>query len=257
MSIEFFKYQGTGNDFILINGFQPGFNQGNPLLIQKMCDRKFGIGADGLMVVEKSDKADFTLWFYNPDGSQSFCGNGSRCAIRFVLDQKLFDKTELTFEAFDGLHNARVEGSDISISMRNVNEIKRDKNGVFINTGAPHLVLEKNSIADLDVVEIGKKLRYDPAYGPIGVNVNFFEAIPGGIKIRTYEKGVENETLSCGTGVTACALAFAASYTTVPVVKVETPGGNLEVSFEQHFSVFENVRLKGPAVFVFKGVYYE
>jgi diaminopimelate epimerase len=257
MLIEFFKYQGTGNDFILINGFTPGFNRSNPMLIQKMCDRKFGIGADGLMVIEKSDKADFILWFFNPDGSQSFCGNGSRCAVRFVLDQQLADKSELTFEAFDGLHNARVEGEQISISMRNVNEIKRDKNGVFINTGSPHLVLEKNSVANIDVVEVGKKMRYDSMYAPIGTNVNFFEVVPGGIKIRTYEKGVENETLSCGTGVTACALAFAASYETVPVVMVETLGGNLEVSFEQHFSVFENVRLKGQAEFVFKGEYNE
>jgi len=233
------------------------FNRTDPKLIQKMCDRKFGIGADGLMVLEKSDKADFTLWFYNPDGSQSFCGNGSRCAVRFATDQGMVTKNEMTFEAFDGLHDARVEGNEISISMRNVNEIKRDKNGVFINTGSPHLVLEKNSLNDINVIDVGRKLRYDELYAPVGTNVNFFEVVPGGIKIRTYEKGVEDETLSCGTGVTACALVFAASYATEPRVMVETRGGKLEVSFEQHFSVFEKVRLKGPAEYVFKGVYVE
>jgi len=255
MLIEFYKYQGTGNDFIIINNFNQEFKIIGTETIVKMCDRKFGIGADGLMVIEKSSAADFKLTFYNPDGSESFCGNGSRCAVKFTKDIHLIHKTEINFEAFDGMHKAIVNVDSVTITMRDVNEVEQDANGIFINTGSPHLVIEKNNVDEVKIIDEGSKLRYHKLYEPIGTNVNFIQATDTGIKIRTYEKGVEDETLSCGTGVTAAALVYASLYKTNNKVEVLTKGGKLEVSFEQHDNAFSNVKLKGPAEFVFKGIY--
>lgn len=257
MLIEFYKYQGTGNDFIVINNISNAFGVLSTATIVKMCNRKFGIGSDGLMSIEKSDSADFKLIFYNPDGSQSFCGNGSRCAVKFVSEIHLIDKKEMSFEAFDGIHNAIVNTETISISMRDVNEIRIDEHGNFINTGSPHLVIEKIKVDEVNIMDEGSKLRYDKKYEPIGTNVNFIQAIDGGIKIRTYEKGVEDETLSCGTGVTAAALVYASLHKTNSMVNVMTKGGKLHVSFTQNNNSFTNIKLEGQAKFVFKGIYGE
>ncbi len=257
MQIEFQKYQGTGNDFILINDFEGKFSKINPELIQKICNRKFGVGADGLMLLQKSNHASFRLVFFNPDGSQSFCGNGSRCAVRFALENNLIENKQISFDAFDGVHFAEVNGNLVSISMRDVSEFRDENGGQFINTGSPHLVIEKQSLDSLDIVGDGRKLRYHSAYSPIGTNVNFMQVLNpnSAIKIRTYEKGVEDETLSCGTGVTACALVFARKNNVVNSVLVETVGGQLSVSFSFENGKFTNVKLKGPAKFVFKGSY--
>lgn len=256
MPIEFYKYQGTGNDFILINNFEPFFDKENKALIAQMCDRKFGIGADGLMVIERSEKADFDLYFFNPDASVSFCGNGSRCAVQMVKDLGLSRKENISFSAFDGLHTAVQQQSNISISMRDVPEIKKDPNGFFVNTGAPHVVVLKEKVDATDVMSEGRRIRYDSGYAPVGTNVNFMEELADGIRIRTYEKGVEDETLSCGTGVTACALTYAHLHPMAGKVKVYTRGGQLEVSFEKREKGFVQVRLAGPASFVFKGEYH-
>jgi diaminopimelate epimerase len=257
MLIEFYKYQGTGNDFIVINNFTGEYKEPSTGLIQKMCDRKFGIGADGLMFIEKSSVADFKLTFFNPDGSESFCGNGSRCAVKFVCDVHLIHKTEMSFEAFDGVHQAKIKVDTVSITMRDVNEVEQDVNGIFINTGSPHLVIVKDNVDEVKIMEEGSKLRYNKIYEPIGTNVNFLQVVDAGIKIRTYEKGVENETLSCGTGVTAAALVYASLYKTNSNVNVMTKGGKLNVSFAQNNNSFTNVKLEGPAEFVFKGFYNE
>jgi diaminopimelate epimerase len=257
MLIEFFKYQGTGNDFIVINNFTGEYKEPSTNLIQKMCDRKFGIGADGLMLIEKSGLADFKLIFFNPDGSESFCGNGSRCAVKFVYEVHLIQKTEMSFEAFDGVHNAKIQTDSVSITMRDVSEVEQDPNGIFINTGSPHLVIVKDDVEAVKIMDEGSKFRYNKLYEPIGTNVNFLQVIDEGIKIRTYEKGVENETLSCGTGVTAAALVYASLYKTNSTVNVLTKGGKLNVSFVQDNNSFTQVKLEGPAEFVFKGFYNE
>lgn len=257
MLIEFYKYQGTGNDFILINNFGNEYSNLSTASIQKMCDRKFGIGADGLMVIEKSIVADFKLTFYNPDGSLSFCGNGSRCAVKLVRDIHLIHALEMSFEGFDGIHQAQIKSDTVSISMRDVVELKKDSNGIFINTGSPHVVLEKGNVDEVSILEEGSKIRYNKLYEPVGTNVNFIQGTSEGVKIRTYEKGVENETLSCGTGVTAAALVYASLHKTGSTVNVITKGGKLHVSFTQKNNVFTNVKLEGPAEFVFKGFYNE
>lgn len=255
MSIEFFKYQGTGNDFILINNFSGLFDASNLQRIEKMCNRKFGIGADGLMLLEPSEKADFKLIFFNPDASLSFCGNGSRCAVRFATEHCGISKSQITFEAFDGIHTAAIQGDIVTISMRDVSEIKRDEYGTFINTGSPHVVVKSNNLEKLNILEAGSKIRYHEKYKPIGTNVNFVEPLQEGIAIRTYEKGVEDETLSCGTGVTASALVYAFDSNVSSPVLVKTRGGNLKVNFTRIDDKFTHVELVGPAEFVFKGVF--
>ncbi len=253
MLIEFYKYQGTGNDFILINNFNRAYTPSKKN-IEQWCDRKFGIGSDGLITLSPSEKADFKLVFYNPDGSESFCGNGSRCAVMFALDQGLVKKDKLTFEAFDGLHYAVVFDKNVSISMRDVSEVKIDSDSVFINTGSPHVVVEVNDLNRIDVINEGSKIRYDKKYNPVGTNVNFISRVEGGIAIRTYEKGVEGETLSCGTGVTAAALVFAFKHNCDDFIAVKTRGGDLKVEFKKQNSGFANIKLVGPAEFVYKGI---
>lgn len=257
MPIEFYKYQGTGNDFILINNFDSTFDKSNKTLIEKMCDRKFGIGADGLMVLERSGSADFDLYFFNPDASVSFCGNGSRCAVRMARDLGLIGRDETSFNAFDGLHQAVVQPGFVSVTMRDVGEVEKNDHGFFVNTGAPHVVVLKDKVDQVSIVEAGRAIRYSEKYAPVGTNVNFMEEVPDGIKIRTYEKGVEDETLSCGTGVTACALTYAYLHPLAMAVKVYTRGGVLEVMFDRKEKGFANIRLSGAATFVFKGIYNE
>lgn len=256
MLIEFSKYQGTGNDFILINNFDGKFDKSNLELIRAMCDRKFGIGADGLMVLEKINEGDFELTFFNPDASLSFCGNGSRCAVRFAKDLNLVAQSSIRFKAFDGWHNAIIHGNGITISMRDVSTVEPLTDGVFINTGAPHVVIEKKDLNAIDLIQEGRTIRYDKKYNPVGTNVNFIQSTENGIKVRTYEKGVEDETLSCGTGVTASALAYALKHPELSAVEVETLGGKLNVVFSRKEGVFTDVQLSGPAELVFKGEYY-
>ncbi len=254
MNIKFAKYQATGNDFILIDNRTRKI-QLAPQQIQRLCHRKFGIGADGLILIEPSEQADFFLNYYNSDGSQSLCGNGSRAGVHYARQLDIIKNTA-TFKAFDGLHTAAfLPDNRIRIALHNVNSTERHPDGLFIHTGSPHFIKWVQQLEHFPVVPEGRTIRYNKrfeAHG--GTNVNFAETLPGNtIAVRTYERGVEDETLSCGTGVTAAALAAAIQYGYTSPVRITTQGGSLEVEFSKRNESFDNIYLIGPAEQVFTG----
>ncbi|HZY80520.1 MAG TPA: diaminopimelate epimerase [Cyclobacteriaceae bacterium] len=259
MKIRFTKYQATGNDFVLVDN-RNGSIKLSVEDIQRICDRRFGVGADGLMMIEKHPKLDFNLVYYNADGSQSLCGNGSRAAMKMASSLGMVNG-KATFNAFDGAHEGEIKGETVKVKMADVTV----SNGTdFINTGSPHAIRFVSNLKDLNVFEEGKKIRYSDAFKPNGTNANFVELLPDNkIYVRTYERGVENETLSCGTGVTAAALAAYFKGYTSPVA-IKTQGGDLSVQFmaeasgspdsERSQSVtFRDIFLIGPAKMVFEG----
>ncbi|MEN8185610.1 MAG: diaminopimelate epimerase [Bacteroidota bacterium] len=255
MKIDFCKYQGTGNDFIIIDNRKENFPKSNTELVQNLCHRKFGIGADGFMLLENSEEYDFKMVYFNADGEEgTMCGNGGRCLVAFAKKLGIFDQ-KTTFEAIDGIHHAKIEENVVSLQMLDVNELKEYKDHIFLDTGSPHHVEFHEDISKLDVFKKGKEIRYGSPYFEAGTNVNFVQQVsPNTFKVRTYERGVENETLSCGTGVTAVAIAsFFLNKTANELIKLKTLGGDLEVSFDKVNDNFENVILKGPATFVFSG----
>lgn len=268
MKIEFSKYQGTGNDFIIINNFDQTVNH-NPQFAVKLCDRHFGIGSDGLIIIEKHDKFDFNMVFYNPDGNQSFCGNGSRCAVKFASDNNLINQTQTTFNSTDGEHRGFISNGIIEIEMRNPEFVKNpieinEQNLIFsdlLNTGSPHLIMfykNFNEIESIDVKKTGSFWRFTKEFAiKGGVNVNFAGEIENSkIFLRTYERGVENETLSCGTGVTATALSYHSKILKNMQnnnIEVITLGGKLNVKFDFLENLYKNIRLCGQAEFVFSG----
>jgi len=255
MKLHFYKYQGAGNDFIMVDNRDLSFPKTNTHLINKLCNRRFGIGADGLILLETSDDVDFTMVYYNADGNEgSMCGNGGRCIVAFAKQLNVI-KNETTFNAVDGLHFATIENEIISLKMIDVSEIEVSENHAFLNTGSPHHIQFSNNIAKINVKELGAKIRYGAPYFKTGTNVNFAEKkAANSFKVRTYERGVENETLACGTGVTAVAIAAHNTHkTNSNSIKIEVLGGNLEVSFEKIKNTYTNVFLKGPAQFVFEG----
>ncbi len=256
MEFHFYKYQGTGNDFIMIDNRSLFFPKSNSKLINKLCDRRFGIGADGLILLEPSETEDFTMVYFNADGNKgSMCGNGGRCVVAFAKQLQIF-KNNTTFDAIDGLHFASIENEIVSLKMIDVHEIKNSESHSFLNTGSPHHISFYESISDLNVKEVGSKIRYGSPYFEEGTNVNFAQQISdNSFKVRTYERGVENETLACGTGVTAVAIAAnSINKTSNNTIQLEVLGGNLEVSFKKEGDSYTNVFLKGPAEFVFKGI---
>lgn len=249
--ITFYKYQATGNDFILVDDRENTFPVTQEV-INNLCDRKFGIGSDGLILIRDAESADFTMVFYNPDGSQSLCGNGSRCAVQFAAKLGLITG-ECTFIAFDGIHEAEVlSDGRVQLGMHDVQNVRQYEDGMFVDTGSPHLIRYVRDIDDIDVYGRGREIRYNDTFKEKGININFVELESDGICVRTYERGVENETLSCGTGVTAAALASFNKGKHSPV-KVRTKGGNLEVSFDWQDGIFFNIHLTGPAKEVFRG----
>jgi diaminopimelate epimerase len=254
MKIQFYKYQGTGNDFVIIDNRESFFPKANVDLIAHLCDRRFGIGADGLILLEKHITEDFRMVYYNSDGNESsMCGNGGRCIVSFANALEIIgEKTR--FIAIDGLHEATVEHDIIHLKMQDVNEIKVKPKATFMNTGSPHHVQLVTGLSDFNVVKEGSKLRYG-VYGKEGSNINFVEEKTNGeFAVRTYERGVEDETLSCGTGVTAVALAMHHhGITKTPKVKVQVLGGSLEVTFNKSETGYEDVYLIGEAKQVFKG----
>jgi diaminopimelate epimerase len=255
MEIHFYKYQGAGNDFIMVDNRKPFFPKSDVELIHNLCDRRFGIGADGLILLESSEKQDFNMIYYNADGKEgSMCGNGGRCIVAFAKKLDIIGD-ETTFEATDGLHYAKIEDDLINLQMADIENIEIHDNHIFLNTGSPHHVNFCNAVALLDVVELGSKIRYGAPYFEEGTNVNFVEQISGdSFKVRTYERGVEDETLACGTGVTAVAIAAnKTNRTAEEKIFIEVLGGNLEVSFKKENDCYKNVFLKGPAQFVFEG----
>lgn len=252
MTFEFHKYQGTGNDFILIDNRQLSFPKDNPKVISHLCNRRFGIGSDGLILIEDHEYHDFEMVFYNPDASQSFCGNGSRCAVAFNHRIKSTKKT-ITFLAIDGPHEAVMDNELVKVRMGDVSKTEEHKNGNFIHTGSPHLIVETRNLDKADVYRSGQKIRFSKPYASKGININFIEYLDDHVFARTYERGVEDETLSCGTGVTAVALNAALKGFKSPV-KVKTRGGILQVEFTRTVNGgFSNIYLTGPAEFVFQG----
>jgi diaminopimelate epimerase len=255
MQLKFYKYQGTGNDFVIVDNFQGNVDLSNEQ-IAHICDRKFGIGADGLMLLEKSNKYDFEMKYYNADGNLgSMCGNGGRCIVKFAHDINLIDEHAM-FLAVDGIHEASIDkGGIVSLEMNDVDAlIKIDNSTCELNTGSPHYVSFVNDISAMDVFKSGREIRYNDAYRNDGINVNFVAIDGEHLKIRTYERGVENETLSCGTGVTAAAIAaFNLGLIKSKLVTVKAMGGNLTVAFECNEDKFTNVVLSGPANKAFEG----
>lgn len=250
MKLEFFKYQATGNDFIMINNLDGRYDHFEVKRIPGMCDRKFGIGADGVIILKSYESSRFYVDYYNADGSQSFCGNGARCSVAFARHMGLI-KNEVHFNAIDGLHFASFQGDNVRLEM-SVNESVVSEGSDFkLYTGSPHYC---RFVEDpLDIVEFGKKIRYSKKYKSDGINVNTIQRKGEGIEVQTYERGVEDETLSCGTGVTACALISMQELGLNSPVNVSTKGGDLKVEAELDNGKFSNVYLIGPAQFVFSG----
>jgi len=256
MQTTFTKYQGTGNDFIFIDNRQNSFPKNDTKFIEKLCDRRFGIGADGLILLENDAETDFRMVYYNSDGNQSsMCGNGGRCIVAFAKRLNLISN-ETTFIATDGLHKAIIyENGIISLQMKDVYEVNVANDYVFLNTGSPHHVMLVNDLENYDVKNIGAKIRYSDLYGKAGSNVNFVKQLSENhFRLRTYERGVEDETFSCGTGATATAIAMnVIGKTNANTIKLDVEGGELEVSFNKLNNSYTNVYLKGPATFVFEG----
>ncbi|TAH14646.1 MAG: diaminopimelate epimerase [Runella slithyformis] len=251
----FFKYQGTGNDFIMIDDRAALFPV-NQQLIEGLCHRRFGIGADGLILLQNAEGYDFKMVYFNADGREgSMCGNGGRCTVRFAQDLGIFESST-TFLAVDGEHKAVACEGEIFLKMSDVSDIERHENYDFMNTGSPHHVAFVEDLEHTDVVNEGCQIRYSTEYEARGgTNVNFVQVLDEqSIYVRTYERGVEDETYSCGTGVTACALAAHLRFGTTDPINVATKGGQLRVSFvPQSATAFDSIYLIGPAVRVFEG----
>jgi len=255
MQLEFYKYQGTGNDFVMVDDRAAQFEIENQKFVAKLCDRKFGIGADGLILLRNHPDYDFQMIYFNADGREgSMCGNGGRCIVSFAHYLGVFER-ETTFIAVDGVHHASIENYDwVSLKMNDLEEWESEETHHFLDTGSPHHVEFVEKLSAFDVVGNGEKIRHSVDYASIGgTNVNFIEKVAESkIAVRTFERGVENETLSCGTGVTAAALVSSFSGVKSPV-SIQTIGGDLEVSFEKENDKFSSIFLKGPAQMVFKG----
>ncbi len=232
MNIAFNKYEGAGNDFIIIDNRNGKFSPDDSELINRLCDRRFGIGADGLILISGHDKADFEMKYFNSDGKiGSMCGNGGRCTAHFAHKYNIAGNKQ-KFMAFDGIHEAEVMKDIVHLQMADVNEYKIIDGSYFLNTGSPHYVVFTSNIDKMDVNEEGKKLRWSPKFAPGGTNVNFVEVHDNELYIRTFERGVEEETWACGTGVTASAIASVlAGHFDTGSVKVRAKGGNLKVEF--------------------------
>lgn len=252
-TLSFFKYQGTGNDFVMIDNRLGLFDVSDHALVVKLCDRKFGIGADGLILIQNHPDCDFEMIYFNADATKSMCGNGSRCAVKFAQQIGIIDD-HCTFMAFDGPHTATINDEQVNLKMGNVPQVHFiDGGDFFVNTGSPHHVRVVKGINDFPVFEEGRFIRNHDNYKG-GANVNFVELQPNNtIFVRTYERGVEAETLSCGTGVTASTLVASHEGYKSPVL-VNTLGGSLKVSFQKNNDgSFSDLYLSGPAQAVYEG----
>ena len=256
MEIPFFKYQGTGNDFILIDQREEQYvaNIDNDL-IEHLCDRRFGIGADGLILLENDPDYDFRMIYFNADGREStMCGNGGRCIVQFAHDLGIIANT-CHFVAIDGPHEGIITQGKVRIKMQNVSQIEMEDGVAILNTGSPHYVKITDQETSKDIFNIGRTIRYaSPFKEQSGINVNLVYKDNENYFIRTYERGVEDETLSCGTGVTAAALTLHAMLGVDSPISVHTLGGKLEVSFTSQVSgMYRDIWLSGPATFIYKG----
>ncbi|GAB2529779.1 diaminopimelate epimerase [Rufibacter soli] len=252
MNLTFYKYQGTGNDFVVLDNLNHEISLTQEQ-VAFLCDRRKGVGADGLMLLQPKEGYDFEMVYYNADGRVgSMCGNGGRCLVAFAQFLGVVDN-EAYFIASDGPHQAHLKDGLVHLQMKDVDAIEDLEEACFMNTGSPHYVKQVEALADLNVFAQGRAIRYSDRFKAEGTNVNFVEHLPHNkLSVRTYERGVEDETFSCGTGVTACALAASRAGYESPV-SVHVLGGELQVSFEKEGAGFKDVFLIGPAVQVFKG----
>jgi len=256
MHIDFHKYHGTGNDFIMINGMED-LSIREYLTedkINHICHRRFGIGADGLIILAPDSESDFYMVYYNSDGRiSSMCGNGSRCAVKYA-HSLAYIKDSCTFNAIDGLHKGIVSANSISVLMSDVSQVNQSNGDYVMDTGSPHYVTFLEDVDTIDIINDAHKIRYSETYKNDGINVNFVKRANDHIQVRTYERGVEDETYSCGTGVVASAIASKiGDSNSESSVDIRTLGGHLNVSFEHTKGIYKNIWLTGPAVKVFKG----
>jgi diaminopimelate epimerase len=256
MKLPFQKYHGAGNDFIMVNGLND-----NVFLTKEqiafLCNRHLGVGADGLIILQRSESNDFTMEYFNSDGNEgSMCGNGGRTVAAYAFNEGLTGD-KITFTAFDGEHEAVILDSEknsfvVKLSMKDVRVEIFNQDFIMVDTGSPHYVCRVDNLAVYDVVQNGRKIRYNPTLTQNGLNVNFMEMINTRIFLRTYERGVEDETLSCGTGVTAAAIAASLWYE-MNSNEIITKGGTLQVNFKRKGQNFSKIELTGPVMCVFKG----
>ncbi|MFA8299490.1 MAG: diaminopimelate epimerase [Hyphomicrobiales bacterium] len=257
MKIHFYKYHGTGNDFIMIDNRENRFPQ-DPDIITNLCHRRFGIGADGLILLQNHSQYDFNMVYFNSDGHQSsMCGNGGRCIVAFAYHLGII-KDECKFEAIDGEHSASIISSNkdqatVKLRMQDVNSISHSDGEYFLNTGSPHVVKLVDNVNCYDVNKHGKDIRNSEKYAPHGTNVNFIEKSGDKLIVRTFERGVEEETWSCGTGVTAASIVLS-TLEDANEVNIITKGGELKVYLEKEKNLFTNLYLQGPAVKTFEGI---
>lgn len=256
MTIEFYKYQGTGNDFIILDHYHKEAPALTSKQIHRLCDRRFGIGADGLMILAKKEGYDFEMIYYNADGNaSSMCGNGGRCLTKFAWHQGIH-KSSYHFIASDGEHFSEIEtNGKVKLKMKDVDTVDEHSGHAILDTGSPHYVKFSSNVAEIDVVTAGREIRYSNHFASEGINVNFVETTDeDSIYVRTYERGVEDETLSCGTGVTAAALVSAHNENGFNRVEVQTKGGKLSVEYDKTGEHnYSNIWLCGPAELVYKG----
>lgn len=250
--LHFEKYQGTGNDFIMIDNRSNHFPK-NQEWIAHLCHRRFGIGADGLILIENIDNYDFRMIYYNANGLEgSMCGNGGRCAVAFAKSLGIFEH-QTTFWAVDGKHFAKIEGDLVHLQMKEVNYIEKNPDYFFLDTGSPHYVEFVKNLDSYDVLGKGKAIRYNERFRKEGTNVNFVEILDDDtLQVRTYERGVEDETYSCGTGVTASVLVYALQNPKSPI-RVKVLGGELQIAYEKVGNLYQNIFLIGKAQKVFEG----
>lgn len=256
MTLHFEKYHGAGNDFILADNRRGNF-QLTKEQVAALCHRHFGIGADGLILIEKHPGLDFEMKYFNADGGLgSMCGNGGRCAVKFAAKHQII-RQSAKFSAYDGEHEAVFIRDDfIKLSMLPVEGIEKKDDDFILNTGSPHLVKFVDDVAAIDVVSEGKKIRYSELFRKEGINVNFVAVNGEVIQMRTYERGVEDETLSCGTGTIAAAIACGIRKNEIrrQEYEINSLGGLLKIYFDRkNEDVFEDVWLEGPVAFVFEG----
>ncbi len=254
MTIHFSKYHGAGNDFIIIDDRNEIFDISNNNLVKNLCDRRFGIGADGLMILRNDNLQDFRMIYFNSDGYEgTMCGNGGRCITSFASNLGLI--SDLTFFlASDGTHEAKISGNIVNLKMNDISEIIKLEDGYFINSGSPHFICLNENPFKIDINTIGKEIRNQQRFSPGGVNVNFISIDKYAINIATFERGVEAETLSCGTGSVAAAVSVAYDKPNGDYnFNVNAKGGILNVTYNKSESFYSNIWLSGPAVKVFDG----
>lgn len=251
--MNFYKYQGTGNDFVMIDNRQNKIDKSDLKLVAKLCDRKFGIGADGLILIENHPEVDFDMIYFNADGTKSFCGNGSRCAVAFANYLGIIEN-KTTFNAIDGIHEATINGELIELKMGDVSNVEQGQDYFFIETGSPHYIQYTASVQEIDIVLTAHKVRYNERFKEKGTNVNFVQKVGETLEMRTYERGVEDETLSCGTGATAVALSGAIKHGLTSPVAIKVQGGDLQIKFNQiSDNEFDNIWLIGKGEQVYSG----